>query len=99
MADDLQQLALVASMASSSMPSDVVTKIEAAVAADPSNREARAELLGWYQRSQYNDERVREQRAEHIVWFIEHAPEDAFTGSPWCSMHDDDPKFSIVRKK
>ncbi len=78
------------------MPPTEMTEIEAAVAADPSNREVRAGLLGCYEILQHHDAGVLERRAEHLVWFIEHMPEDGFTGSPWCGMDRHAPSLPIV---
>jgi hypothetical protein len=92
MADGLQRTAVAAS----GLPRVEATELEAAVAADSLNREARARLLGCYQTLQFHDDQVRDRRAEHVAWFIEHTPEDEFTGSPWCSMQGDDPKLPMV---
>jgi hypothetical protein len=91
-ADDLQSVALAAAR----LPPNEMTELEASVAAGPSNREARARLLGCYQMLQFHDAQVRDRRVEHVVWFIEHTPEDEFTGTPWCGMDGHAPKLPIV---
>ncbi len=68
------------------LKTDEIKALEASVAKNPDDLSARTRLLGNYFMRQYSSKEAKAARAKHIFWIIEHHPEAAIAGLPYCSL-------------
>jgi len=55
--------------------------LEARLEMEPQDIASRIKLLGYYSKKRYEDSTARERHANHMLWLIEHQPEEEVLGS------------------
>ncbi|GIV18020.1 MAG: hypothetical protein KatS3mg022_3455 [Armatimonadota bacterium] len=85
MAQDLVHLALQGS----EMSDAEAKRLEQHLQSHPNDAEARARLIGYYSGRRFDSHQAREARQKHVMWFIQHRPDDPFVGTGICDMHPD----------
>lgn len=71
-------------------------ELEIALSADAGNITARLKLLGYFMMRQFESSEFRDRRREHVLWFIEFAPDHPIAGSPLCGLDCDDLGFRLA---
>jgi hypothetical protein len=68
------------------LPETEAQALEKQLLADPNDLSARIKLLSYYSTRQFQSKEARGARQGHVLWIIEHAPENEIAGTPYCSL-------------
>jgi tetratricopeptide (TPR) repeat protein len=61
-------------------------KLEEELKPNPENLPARIQLLGYYFLKTHDSAEARKARQKHVLWIIEHCPDNEIAGSPWANL-------------
>jgi hypothetical protein len=74
--------------------------LERKLAAHPEDRNARIELLGYYSNGSYESSEKTAARQRHLLWMVEHRPDDPFLKSGFADLNKDraSKEYGVVKR-
>ena len=80
-----EDLCLIAHQAGN-MPDEEAKELEDFIEAHPEDLIALSKLLGHYFLRWYQNKAAVQDQSRHALWVIQHHPESAIAGSPYCTL-------------